>query len=80
MAFLVVSVHEMFYTLLGSCPWRATVAQIEHETRVARGEAAEPGGGHAGAAKEYFDLADQHGVSSGESLSAPRLAREILLV
>jgi hypothetical protein len=80
MTFLLVFVHEMFYSLLGSRARHAAVAQIEHEAGVARGKAAEGGGAHAGLAEERFDLADQHEVSSGESISRMVVAREILLV
>jgi hypothetical protein len=70
----------MFYPCFGPGARLAAVAQVEHEARVARGEAAEAGCGHPGTAQEDFDLADQHGFSSGESLSETVVAREILLV
>jgi hypothetical protein len=63
MVVLAVYVHEMFYPLFGPCPGRSSVAQIEHETGIACGQAPESGGGHAGPAKEGFDLANQHGGS-----------------
>jgi hypothetical protein len=71
MGMILVFVHEMFHTFLGTRTRRAAVAQIKHETRIVRSHAAEPGRWHAGLAQEDFDLADEH----GDSFSAlPRFA------
>jgi hypothetical protein len=53
-------VHEMFHTPFGAWARGAAVAQVEHKARIADGLAAEHGCGHAGVAKENFNLADQH--------------------
>src|SRR5690606_31481289 len=63
MAFLVIIVHEMFHPCFSVWARHAAHAQVEHEAGIVRGEAAEFGGGHAGAAQEGLDFADQHGGS-----------------
>ncbi len=49
----------MFYATDHPAGGFATVAQIEHEAGIAHGLATEPGGRHAGAAKENFNVSKQ---------------------
>jgi hypothetical protein len=58
----------------------AAIAQVEHETRVARCEPPELGRGHLVTAEELFDLADQHGEAPNWRIDPLRLSGEILLV
>src|SRR5690606_25674921 len=60
MAVSLIGVHEMFHPSFGAVARFAAVAQIEHEARIARGEAAELGRRHSGAAQKDLDLAEQH--------------------
>jgi hypothetical protein len=50
----------MFHSSFRAQTGLAAVPQVEHEARVARGEPAELGRRHSGAAQELFDLPDQH--------------------
>src|SRR5690606_4787603 len=79
MAVLVIGVHEMFHPFFGPRARLAAVPQVEHETRIAGGEAAELRRGHPGAAQEDFDLSDEHGFLRRVALESV-VAREILLV
>src|SRR5688572_22020471 len=70
MAFLPIFVHEMFHALFHARARRTAVAQVDHEAWIARGQSAELRGGHAGAAQEDFDFADEHdGSPSSRGLS-----------
>jgi hypothetical protein len=71
MGLVLVFVHEMFYPSFSTRAGGAAVAQIENETRIVRGQAAELGRWHARLAQKDFDLSDEH----GDSFSAlPRFA------
>src|SRR5690606_36471614 len=61
--FLFVSVHEMFHPYCHRSAGFASVAQVEHETRIVRGKPAELGRRHVVPAEELLDFADQHGGS-----------------
>jgi hypothetical protein len=54
--------HETAYALFGAVTRLAAHAQIEHESRVVRGKAAEFGGCHLVLAEEFLDGTDQHDV------------------
>ena len=55
-----VSSHEPLNTLFGTVARLAAHAQVEHEARVVRGQAAEFGCRHLVLAEKFLDGTDQH--------------------